>query len=205
MAWLTDTIDTIAGLPRPLMLGGAALFALVESGLGVGMVVPGETAVLVLGASLGVSPGLAALFVVVAVASSAGDHIGFFLGRRLGPGLRDTRLIDRVGIEHWDRAVGTMRRNGARAVFFTRLLPIVRTLTPAAAGTAGVRYRSFLAASVTGAALWSALYTGAGALAGESIRQVESYLGRAAWVLFAVLAMALLVVLLLRRRAAVGE
>lgn len=85
-------------------------------------------------------------------------------------------------------------------MFLTRLVPVVRTLTPAAAGTAGVAYLRFLPASLTGAFMWSALYTFAGALAGASIGRVEEFIGRAGWLLVAVLAVLVGAVVLVRRR-----
>lgn len=108
MSWLTDAVDTLSSL----MLSGAAAFAVAESGLGVGMFIPGETAVLVAGAALRGSSALFSLFIVVGLASSAGDHIGFFLGRHYGVRLRDTRLVRRLGHEKWDRANDALRRYG---------------------------------------------------------------------------------------------
>ena len=183
MAWLSESLDLLRSWPAPVMLSGAAVFALAESGLGVGMLVPGETVVLVLGAALGESPLIVALFVVVALAGSAGDHIGYALGRRYGTRLRETRVVRRLGQENWDRANHALRRHGARAVFLTRLIPVVRTLTPAAAGVAAVPYRRFLPASLTGAFLWSATFTFTGAAAGASIEHVETVIARTGWVL----------------------
>lgn len=197
---LTDAIDYIAALPPALMLAGAAAFSVAESGLGVGMIIPGETAVLLLAAATGTSALLPVLLIVVALGSSAGDHLGYFIGRRLGPRLRDTALVQRIGSEHWDRAMTVTRDRGAWAVFATRLLPIVRTLTPAAAGAGGVPYRQFLPASLAGATMWSALYTLGGAAAGESIRQIERSLGTLSWALFGTAAIVVVALLLLRRR-----
>ncbi|WP_246108988.1 DedA family protein [Streptomyces sedi] len=201
MAWLSDAVDSLSALPTPVTLCGAAAFAAAESGLGIGMFIPGETAVLAFGAATRGGPVLAALFLVVAVASSAGDHVGYFLGRRYGAALRHTALVRRVGQESWDRANDALRRYGAWAVFATRLLPLVRTLTPAAAGVSGVAYLRFLPASLAGALMWSALYTFVGALAGESVGQIERRIAQGGWLL-AGLGLLLLVVLLLARRRA---
>ena len=199
---LTELIDSVAALPTPLMLAAGAAFSFAESGLGVGMVVPGETAVLFLSAAVGPVPLLGALFLVVALAGSAGDHVGFLLGRHYGRGMRGTRVVRRLGTENWDRAMAYIHRRGAWAVFVSRMLPLVRTLTPAAAGVGGVPYRRFLPASLAGAVLWSAVYCGIGAAAGESVREVEQHLGRASWAVFGALALAIGIALLVRRRRA---
>lgn len=129
---------------------------------------PGEVAVLALSAGTEGTRPLLALFLVVTLSSSAGDHIGYFLGIRYGQRMRETRLVRRIGQHHWDRAQELCHRYGARAVFLTRLLPVVRTLTPATAGVGSVRYLRFLPASLAGAAMWSALYVSAGTLVSTS-------------------------------------
>ena len=85
---------------------------------------------------------------------SSGSQFGgnFDFGRRFGPALRETKIIQKYGTEGWDKATDILRRRGAWAVFFARFLPVVRTLTPAAAGTSGLPYRKFLPAVVAGAA-----------------------------------------------------
>ncbi len=110
----------------------------------------------------------------------------------------------KVGHRHWDRACRLLRRYGTGAVFVARFLPVVRTLTPAAAGASGLRYRRFLPASLAGATAWSFLHVSIGWAAGASAKYVENVLGRTGWLLAAVLALAG-VVLWLRRRHGAAE
>lgn len=146
----------------------AFVFALAESGLGLGAVVPGEVAISGLAASVdGLVPTLA-LGVAVMLGAVAGDHIGLTIGRVGGGRLRESRLIARAGVERWDRAADLMQRHGFWAVLASRMLPFVRTVMPVVAGAAGLRYRSFLAASVIGGAAWAAVWVGAGAGIGAS-------------------------------------
>lgn len=89
-------------------------------------------------------------------AASAADHVGYVIGRRYGTRLRDTRPVRRLGTEHWDRAGRMLRRRGPTALVISRLLPLVRTLMPAAAGPARMRW-VVLAALVlvaAGVTLW---------------------------------------------------
>jgi membrane protein DedA with SNARE-associated domain len=155
--------------------------AFAESGLGLGAVVPGETFVVVLAATTDGGWAAALLGAVVAVGASLGDHVGYVLGRRHGDRLRRTTAVQRVGVHHLDRATAAMRRHGAAAVVLTRLVPVVRTLTPAAAGASGLPYPRFLAASLTGSALWAGLYVGGGSVAGAAGSAVSDAAGRAAW------------------------
>jgi membrane protein DedA with SNARE-associated domain/phosphatidylglycerophosphate synthase len=175
---IVDWVDSVSqAIPATVawLLGG--MFALLESGLGLGFVVPGETVVLLLSATMSTWPLAIGMFVAVTIGASVGDHVGYLIGRRFGPRLRQTKLVRRLGIGNWDRAVGVLERRGAAAVFFTRLLPVVRTLTPAAAGVARLRYRSFLPASLAGAGLWAGVYVGTGFFVRGSLDAIQGLLG----------------------------
>lgn len=144
------------------------VFAFAESGLGLGAVVPGEVAISSLAASThGLVPTLV-LGATVALGATAGDHLGLLVGHLGGSRLRGSRLIARLGVDRWDRAADLMQRHGFWAVLASRLLPLVRTVMPVVAGAAGLRYRSFVVASVLGAIGWSAVWVGAGAGIGAS-------------------------------------
>ncbi|MFB7512973.1 DedA family protein [Streptomyces sp. NPDC056144] len=199
MSWFVQALDTLGGLPPAAVLGTAGLFSAAESGLGIGIVVPGETAVLIAGAAVHGKGLLTVLFVVVALAASLGDHVGYVLGRRYGEQLRNAALLRRITDAQWERAVRALHRHGAWAVFLTRLLPVIRTLTPAAAGMARVRYAHFLPASLAGAATWSAVYVFGGALAGASAKQLGTYLGTAGWAVIGTLVALATAVWILRR------
>lgn len=172
--------------------------AFAESGLGVGMFLPGETAIVVLAATLSSWQLMVVLGVLVAVGACAGDHVGYLLGRRYGERLRTTRPVRRIGVEHFDRATDLLRRRGAVAVFGTRLLPVLRTVTPAAAGTAGMSYRSFVLASFAGSCTWAGVYVGGGSVVAAAADAADGLLGRAAWILLVVMVLVATPVLVVR-------
>ncbi|WP_314140401.1 CDP-alcohol phosphatidyltransferase family protein [uncultured Plantibacter sp.] len=175
--------DAATALPDPLIWLLGLLFTTAESGLWLGLVVPGEPVVLLLSAMLDSAPGALVLFLAVALGGSLGDQLGYLVGRRSGGRLRDSAVVRRLGVDGWDRAVEALERRGAQAVFLTRLVPVLRCLTPTAAGVAGVPYRSFLAASLLGSLLWSAVYVGVGSLVRATLDTVRQYLGATGWVL----------------------
>ncbi|MFI6815945.1 DedA family protein [Nonomuraea sp. NPDC050328] len=205
MDWITEVIHVISDLPFPAVGAVAGLMAFAESGLGLGSVFPGETGVLLLGAAAVTPARFVVLLLLVALGVTAGDHVGYLLGRRYGERMRDLAVVRRLGVRHWDRATGALRRYGAAAVFLTRLIPVVRTLTPAAAGAAQLRYRSFLPASLAGSLSWSALYVTLGAFAGASAVELERLLGRASWILLGALIVLFVVVGLIRRRRTLSK
>jgi membrane-associated protein len=139
------------------------VLALAESGLGLGAVLPGEVAISSLATNVdGVIPVLV-LGIAVALGASAGDHLGYVIGRIGGARLRGSRLISRLGINRWDKASELMQAHGFWAILVSRLLPFVRTVMPAVAGAAHLRYPAFALASVLGATAWSTVWVGAGA------------------------------------------
>ncbi len=192
--------DAATALPDPLIWLLGLLFTTAESGLWLGLVVPGEPVVLLLAAMLDSAPGALVLFLAVAVGGSLGDQLGYLLGRRSGGRLRDSAIVRRLGVHGWDRAVEALERRGAQAVFLTRLVPVLRCLAPTAAGVARVPYRSFLAASLLGSLLWSAVYVGVGSLVRATLDTVRQYLGATGWVLLFALVVVVTVVAIARFR-----
>ncbi|WP_064296145.1 CDP-alcohol phosphatidyltransferase family protein [Plantibacter sp. H53] len=192
--------DAATALPDPLIWLLGLLFTTAESGLWLGLVVPGEPVVLLLSAMLDSAPGALVLFLAVALGGSLGDQLGYLVGRRSGGRLRDSAVIRRLGVDGWDRAVEALERRGAQAVFLTRLVPVLRCLTPTAAGVARVPYRSFLAASLLGSLLWSAVYVGVGSLVRATLDTVRQYLGATGWVLLFALVVVVTIVAIARFR-----
>jgi membrane-associated protein len=84
----------------------------------------------------------------------------------------------------------------------TRLVPVVRTLTPAAAGASGLGYRRFVLASLSGSALWSTVYVGGGSVVAGLAAVTTDVLGRASWLVLVLLVLAVGPALIVR--AAIG-
>src|SRR3954452_8108762 len=90
---LMRSIGDSVGVWLYLIAGGLA-FA--EAAILVGMVIPGETALLVAGVfcngTFGGRLTLGVMVVIPAVAAVAGDSVGYEFGRHFGPRLRASRL-----------------------------------------------------------------------------------------------------------------
>jgi membrane-associated protein len=98
-----------------------------------GLVVPGETAVLLGGvfAHQGRVP-LPAVMAAAVLGAVAGDNAGYVLGARLGPALF-SRASDRVALR-LEKAVAFVRRFGGGAVLLGRWAAFLRALVPSVAG-----------------------------------------------------------------------
>lgn len=178
-------------------------FPFLEASVFLGFVFPGETA-LVLGGVLA-SQGrinLTPVIVLAIVGAIAGDAVGYAVGRRFGPGLQSSRLGQLVGEKRWRASEAFLRRRGGPAVFVGRFTALLRALVPSAAGMARLPYRTFALWNALGGSLWASGFVIAGYAAGASYKKVESYLGRGALALTAVIVVALVAVHFWRRRRA---
>ena len=158
-------------LSTPAWLAVLVVFALpaLESSAFLGFVFPGETAALLGGvvASQGRAPLLAVLAAAVGGAI-AGDAVGYLVGRRWGRRILEGTFGRFIRAEHLDRAGSVLARRGALAVFLGRFTVALRVMVPGLAGMAGMSYRRFAAANISGGALWGVGVVVAGYLAGNS-------------------------------------
>jgi membrane protein DedA with SNARE-associated domain len=148
------TIGDAVGLWLYVIAGGLA-FA--EAAILVGMVLPGETALLVAGVFCNSKYGnldLGIMIIVAVVCAIAGDSVGYEFGKKYGPALRRSRLGVWVGSHRWSKVDGFIHRWGGRAVFLGRLTALLRALMPSMAGMSGLRYRTFLMWNALGGAIW---------------------------------------------------
>jgi membrane protein DedA with SNARE-associated domain len=161
-----------------------------ESALFVGLVVPGETVLVLAGVLASRGQGHLIPFMGVAIAGAViGDSIGYELGRHFGPRLRRSALGRRVGEERWERAERYLRERGGRSIFFARWVLVVRAIVPALAGQARMPYRRFLLWNVAGAVPLAVVHVGLGYIAGRSYASLDRYLRISHWLLLAVVAL----------------
>jgi membrane-associated protein len=154
-AALTKLADTLGPWTYLLVAG----LAFLETGAFVGLIAPGETA-LVLGGVVA-AKGQVDLPVILALtwaAAALGDFASFMLGRRLGRPFLE-RHGPRIGVneERLERVDVFFARHGAKAILVGRFIGIVRAVAPFTAGASGLRLRGFLPWSILGTAAWSAM------------------------------------------------
>jgi membrane-associated protein len=138
------------------LLAGGLAFA--EAALLVGMVLPGETALLVAGVFCNAKYGdlkLEIMIPLAVVCAIGGDSVGYEFGRKFGPPLRRSRLGYWVGERRWALVDGFIHRHGGKAVLLGRLTALLRALMPSMAGMSGMRYRTFLVWNAVGGVIWA--------------------------------------------------
>jgi membrane-associated protein len=163
---LTDLSDTLGTWTYALV--GALAF--LETGAFVGLIAPGETAV-VLGGVVAAEGGvdLVPMLLIVWLSAAAGDLASFMLGRRLGRRFLVTHG-PRLGVTppRLERVDDFFDRHGSKAILVGRFIGIVRAVAPFLAGASGMKLRAFLPWSLLGTAAWAATFTLVGYLFHES-------------------------------------
>lgn len=138
---------------------GIALIVFGESGLLIGVFLPGDTLLFTAGflVHTGFLPvDISVLVITLFVAAVLGDSTGYLFGRRVGRKLfnrSDSRLFKQ---EHVKKAEVFYNDNGPKTIIIARFIPFVRTFAPVIAGTAKMDYKTFLIFDVIGCALWAA-------------------------------------------------
>jgi membrane protein DedA with SNARE-associated domain len=138
------------------LIAGGLAFA--EAAILVGMVLPGETALLVAGVFCNSKYGnlnLGIMMAVAVVCAVGGDSVGYEFGKKFGPSLRRSRLGRWVGEHRWAAVDGFIHRHGGKAVLLGRMTALMRALMPSMAGMSGMRYRTFLLWNAVGGIVWA--------------------------------------------------
>ncbi|HET9184577.1 MAG TPA: bifunctional DedA family/phosphatase PAP2 family protein [Solirubrobacterales bacterium] len=178
---LEDVSETL-GAWTYLLVG---VFAFAETGAFVGLVVPGETVMLLGGAVAG--QGAIDVYLLIAIAwfsAWLGDTTSFFLGRRLGRGFV-LQHGPRVGISHerFEKVEEYFGRHGGKTIFIGRFVSLVRAFAPFIAGSSGMRYRAFVPYSILGTGLWATAHILVGYFFSRSIETAGKYAAKGAFLL----------------------
>lgn len=191
LTWLLDAVQSVDPFVRTLLAGFAVML---ETSVLIGLIVPGDTIVIIAGTA--VSSPLEGVLLGIAVVLGAliGESIGFWLGRLIGPRIQHSRLGRRIGEENWERSERYLRRRGGPAIFISRFLPVLHSLVPLTVGMSGYPYRRFLAWTIPACVIWSTLYISVAALAAGTYRELADRLHYAGYIFVGVIVLFLVLV-----------
>jgi membrane protein DedA with SNARE-associated domain len=169
---MPDLLTWLRSLPEPYILLAAGALVTADSGLLIGLVLPGTSALLALGvlARLGVVS-LVTAGIVAGLAAIAGPQLAY--ARSLGGEFPVPQRFQAAR----ERAAALVGRIGLPAVCIGQWLGPVRTLTPRLAARAGIPYRRFVWVSVPTAALWALALLAVGYLGSAMYAALAQWLG----------------------------
>ena len=143
----------------PWALWGVAFVVFAECGLFA--ILPGDSLLFTVGllTASGVVPhSMVFVCVVLTVAAIAGNVVGYWIGRLIGPPLFKPRtgLVGRIlNPKYVEQTRVFLDRYGSRALVLARFVPIVRTFVTLVAGVSRMDFRKFIGYTAIGGVLWA--------------------------------------------------
>jgi membrane-associated protein len=177
--WLQPAYDA-AGYA----LVAAAMF--LESGLLLGVVVPGD--VILAMAGVYVTRGELSFPIVIGLAvlgTTAGEVTGYWLGRRFGRSILDRlpfadRLRPKV-----DKGAEALLRNSGKAIVLGRFATGAGGTLPFAAGVAEIPFGRFLVFAVPTILVWATALVLLGTIVGDHVETLDSIVSTFGWAVLA--------------------
>ena len=174
-----EDIGTALGTWTYLLVGALAFL---ETGAFIGLIAPGETAILVGGVVAG--QGKINILVLIAIvwgAAVAGDITSYVLGRRLGRGflLRHGPKVQ-ITESRLEQVERFYARHGGKAILLGRFIGLVRAVSPFIAGASHLPFRRFLPYDIVGAGLWGSAFCILGYVFWQSFDKGAKLAGRGA-------------------------
>ncbi len=99
------------------------------------------------------------IYLLAFTGATIGDHTGFFIGRWVGPGFHDLRIVRR-NRKRVRQAEALVTRFGPYAIFIGRFIPAVRCLLPAMLGISGFPQPRYTPLDLLASALWASALIG---------------------------------------------
>jgi membrane-associated protein len=177
---LTDLLHRLSNLPDLVQwagLFGIAAIIFSETGLLVGVFLPGDS--LLVTAGLFAARGYLNIYTLLPVLTTAaicGNSVGYLIGRATGPRIfrRENSLF--FNKKHAMRAHEFYEKYGRKTIVLAQFMPVIRTFAPVIAGVAGMDFRQFITFNIIGAVLWIWGMLGIGYFLGSYIPGVDKHI-----------------------------
>ena len=170
---------------------------------GMGLPLPGETALVLAAIYAGMTDELNIFYVVLAATGGAivGDNLGYWIGRELGRRiLRRYRRYLLLTESRLQLGQYLFVRHGGKVVFFARFFAVLRTLGAFLAGVNHMRWPRFVVFNGLGGTAWATTFGVGAYILGDRIQNVLGPLGILSLALVVLLGATVLITL--RRREA---
>jgi membrane-associated protein len=180
MQLITDLFHRLSNLPELVQwagLFGLAAIIFSETGLLVGVFLPGDS--LLVTAGLLSARGYLNVYGLVpllTLAAISGNSVGYSIGRATGPRIfnRENSLF--FNKKHAIRAHEFYEKYGRKTIVLAQFMPVIRTFAPVVAGVGGMKFRTFITFNVMGAVLWIWSMVAIGFFLGSYIPGIDQHI-----------------------------
>jgi len=156
---------------------GIAFIIFAECGLFIGLIFPGDSLLFTAGFLASQSYfDITTLTAVIFFFAVAGNMTGYATGKSFGPKIFSRERSRLFRPEYLERTTAFFQKHGAKALFFSRFFPVIRTITPLFAGAGNMSYKGFIIYTIFGAIAWGAALPLLGFTLGKTIPDVDKYL-----------------------------
>jgi membrane-associated protein len=158
---------------------GLIFIIFAETGLAVGFFLPGDSLLVVAGLFAAAGKlNLWIMWITLFIAAVAGDAVGYYSGKKIGPAIFSRPKSRFFNPEHLKKAHKFYEKHGGKTIIIARFVPIVRTFAPIVAGAANMPYRDFVIYNVAGGFFWVTSMLLAGYFLGGVVEQIaQSWFG----------------------------
>ena len=113
------------------------------------------------------------LLIILILSAIIGDLVNYMIGKKFGEKIIHNKKIKLIKEEDIEKANGFIKKHGAKAIFFARFIPIIRTVVPFLVGIGKLEYKTFFKYNAIGAVAWVSICLSAGYFFGN-IKFVEN-------------------------------
>lgn len=178
---IKEFIEYVSNSEAIIRNGGLALLMFIifaETGLLVGFFLPGDYLLFLSGLTCASGLFPIQLYILVPcsiLAAFAGNTVGYFTGKYIGPRLfkRDDSFLFKK--KHLEKTKSFYEKHGGKTMVIARFLPIVRTFAPVLAGAINMNFKSFTILNMVGAIAWVGLLIPAGYFLGIQFPWLKNY------------------------------
>jgi membrane-associated protein len=177
--WLRPAYDA-AGYA--IVLGAMIL----ESGLLLGVVVPGDVILAVAGVYVARGDlSFASVVGLAVLGTTAGEAIGYWLGRRFGRSIIDRLPFSERLRPKVDNAAEALRRHSGKTIVLGRFATGAAGTVPFAAGVAEIPFGRFLLFAIPTIVVWATALVLLGSMVGDHVETIDTIVSTFGWVVLA--------------------
>ena len=156
-------------------------FVFAETGLLLGLVVPGGESLLftagLLVSTRSLHVDITVLLLCIVLAAIAGDISGFYIGRKFKDRLYQKQDSWYFKKKYLSLAEKHIQKHKKSSLIFGKFLPVIRPFSPVITGTTRMSFATFFPLSLLAVLLYVSAFTLAGYFLGSQFPQIKDYLG----------------------------